>query len=162
MGCGCWASSTRPLSSCWSSSTAPGTAGATASASISRRRATSLHSTPTARPAPRSTTGSERRLLVCRCAASGGRRATSNRLHLHFSTQEVCVRHVQLPGLQTSPASPVQAARRRRRRRRASQDSQVDVFCFFFQLQLHFFVLLSYFPFHAAVVGVPPWSCRWL
>lgn len=127
--CGCWGSSTRPWSSCWSSSTAPGTAGATASASTSRRRATSLPSTPTAQPVQRSATGSETRLPVCCSAASRGRHA--NRPHLYFAIQEVCVRHVQLPGLQTPPASPVQAARGRRRRR-AAQDSQVGGFFIFF------------------------------
>lgn len=136
--CGCWGSSTRPWSSCWSSSTAPGTAGATASASTSRRRATSLPSTPTAQPVQRSATGSDTRPPVCRGAASRGRRASSNRPHLHFAIQEVCVWHVQLPGLQTPPASPVQAARGRRRRR-ATQDSQVGGFLFFFFFSVVFF-----------------------
>lgn len=64
-----------------------------------------------------------------RCSAtSGGRCASSNCcLHRPFAVQEVRVRHVQLPGLQTPAASPVQAARGRRRRR-AAQDSQVGVF----------------------------------
>lgn len=95
MDCGCWGLSTRPWSSCWSRSTAPGTAAATASASTSRRRAASLPSTPTARPAQRSATGQEsaslglpRSLL----APSEGRCASSNcRL---FAVQEVRVRHV--------------------------------------------------------------------
>lgn len=70
--CGCWGSSTRPWSSCWSSSTAPGTAGATASASTSQRRVTSLPSTHTAQPARRSATGSEMRLPGCWAVSQSG------------------------------------------------------------------------------------------
>lgn len=114
-----------------------------------------------------------------RCSAtSGGRRASSNCcLHRPFAVQEVRVRHVQLPGLQTPPASPVPAARGRRRRR-AAQDSQVGGFfvVFFFAAATSRYLLrlskvglflnrkcfLVTFPFHAAVADAPPWSCRWL
>lgn len=114
--CGCWGSSTRPWCSCWSSSTAQGTAGATASASTSRKRAMSPPSTLTAQPVQRSVTGEGSATSRLPCLAVllplGFGCASSNCcLPRPFAVQEVRVRHVQLPGLQTPPASPVQAAR---------------------------------------------------